>query len=315
MRQSIRFIRNGQVVELEAFEPTALLLDYLRDDEGSTGTKEGCGEGDCGACTIALGRLRKGRLVYEPVNACIQLLGQVDGTDLVTVEDLAEANGTLHPVQQAMVDLNGSQCGFCTPGIVMSLYAHYRSGGTADEDTVLPKWGWVSHVEGHGRHAHLVKTWEIIGYTAPVAKNWLHSWLLDSADNTSRAGTEERAAPGKVVAYGDTDDGPDNFTSWVRSDKAYIGTYTDDHGGPGGDLVTLTYTFSTLGLVGDLAKFVDHGSDFALGFDPDCHYDYRCASFVIKTCKRPHVPDGGTTLALLGFGLVALSSFKRLLHA
>jgi len=186
---------------------------------------------------------------------------------------------------------------------------------TADEDTVLPKWGWVSHVEGHGRHAHLVKTWEIIGYTAPVAKNWLHSWLLDSADNTSRAGTEERAAPGKVVAYGDTDDGPDNFTSWVRSDKAYIGTYTDDHGGPGGDLVTLTYTFSTLGLVGDLAKFVDHGSDFALGFDPDCHYDYRCASFVIKTCKRPHVPDGGTTLALLGFGLVALSSFKRLLHA
>ncbi len=105
--------------------PRTLLLDYLRLDERTTGTKEGCGEGDCGACTVALGRLRDGRVVYEPVNACILLLGQVDGADLVTVEDLA-ADGVLHPIQAALVDHHGSQCGFCTPGIVMSLYTLYR---------------------------------------------------------------------------------------------------------------------------------------------------------------------------------------------
>jgi xanthine dehydrogenase small subunit len=104
-----------------------LLLDYLRLTERSTGTKEGCAEGDCGACTVALGRLRDGRVVYEPVNACILLLGQVDGADVVTVEDLA-ADGVLHPVQAAMIDHHGSQCGFCTPGIVMSLYTLYREG-------------------------------------------------------------------------------------------------------------------------------------------------------------------------------------------
>jgi len=97
--------------------------------ERSTGTKEGCAEGDCGACTVALGRLKDGRLVYEPVNACILLLGQADGAEVVTVEDLAEAEGgALHPVQAAMVEQHGSQCGFCTPGIVMSLFALYQEG-------------------------------------------------------------------------------------------------------------------------------------------------------------------------------------------
>ena len=127
MRQSIRFIRNGHMVELDHVAPTALLLDYLREVEGVTGTKEGCGEGDCGACTVALGRLRNGKLVYEPVNACIQLLGQVDGAEVVTVEDLVQPDGTLHPVQAAMVEKHASQCGFCTPGFVMSLFALYHA--------------------------------------------------------------------------------------------------------------------------------------------------------------------------------------------
>src|SRR5690606_32296286 len=100
---------------------------YLRENEGSSGTKEGCGEGDCGACTVALGRLRDGKLVYEAVNSCIQLLGQVDGTEVVTVEDLAQADGTLHPVQAAMVANHASQCGFCTPGFVMSLFTLYQT--------------------------------------------------------------------------------------------------------------------------------------------------------------------------------------------
>ncbi|HVZ13735.1 MAG TPA: 2Fe-2S iron-sulfur cluster-binding protein, partial [Bauldia sp.] len=101
MRPTIRFIRRGRLVELVDVPPTMLLLDYLRENEGSTGTKEGCGEGDCGACTVALGRLRDGKLVYEPVNACIQLLGQVDGSEVVTIEDLVQTNGTLHPLQLA----------------------------------------------------------------------------------------------------------------------------------------------------------------------------------------------------------------------
>ncbi|KZL17559.1 6-hydroxypseudooxynicotine dehydrogenase complex subunit beta [Pseudovibrio axinellae] len=126
MRKAIRFLRKGKVVELDQFEPTTTLLDYLRLSERSTGTKEGCGEGDCGACTIAIGRLRNGELVYEPVNSCILLLGQIDGCELVSVEDLEGPEG-LHPVQQALFELHGSQCGFCTPGFVMSLFTLYHA--------------------------------------------------------------------------------------------------------------------------------------------------------------------------------------------
>ncbi len=132
MRDAIRFMRGGEVVEVANVGPTETLLDYLRLRERRTGTKEGCNEGDCGACTVALGRLRGGRVVYEPVNACIQLLGQVDGCEVVTVEDLAE-DETLHPVQEALVRHHGSQCGFCTPGITMSLFALYHEPAASPE--------------------------------------------------------------------------------------------------------------------------------------------------------------------------------------
>ncbi|HUG60381.1 MAG TPA: xanthine dehydrogenase small subunit, partial [Methylomirabilota bacterium] len=92
--------------------------------------KEGCNEGDCGACTVAVGTSLNGRVIYRPVNACILFLGQLDGKEVVTVEDIAEGDG-LHPVQQAMVERHGSQCGFCTPGIVMSLFALYHDEGRA----------------------------------------------------------------------------------------------------------------------------------------------------------------------------------------
>ncbi|MDF2689777.1 MAG: xanthine dehydrogenase small subunit, partial [Microvirga sp.] len=127
VRETIRFWRQGRAVELSGFHPRTTLLDYLRLQERRVGTKEGCAEGDCGACTVALGRVRGGRVHYEPVNACILLLGQIDGAELVTVEDLA-AGGELHPVQTAMVEAHGSQCGFCTPGIVMSLFTLYHGG-------------------------------------------------------------------------------------------------------------------------------------------------------------------------------------------
>jgi xanthine dehydrogenase small subunit len=126
-RKAIRFWRRGQAVEVSDFHPRMTLLDYLRLQERSFGTKEGCAEGDCGACTVALGRVKDGRLVYEPINACILLVGQADGAEIVTVEDLAQGQA-LHPVQAAMVANHGSQCGFCTPGIVMSLFTLYQEG-------------------------------------------------------------------------------------------------------------------------------------------------------------------------------------------
>ncbi|MHA7884087.1 xanthine dehydrogenase small subunit [Nitratireductor rhodophyticola] len=122
-RSEIRFLLNGTPVTLADVRPDETLLDYLRLRQRLTGTKEGCAEGDCGACTVLVGRLRKGELVYESVNACIRFLGSLDACHVVTVEHLKRADGSLHPVQQALVDHHGSQCGFCTPGFVMSLYA------------------------------------------------------------------------------------------------------------------------------------------------------------------------------------------------
>jgi xanthine dehydrogenase small subunit len=125
-RNALRFRFRRGVVELQQFSPRATVLDWLREDMGAKGTKEGCAEGDCGACTVVLARLRADRLAYEPFNACILLLGQLEGAELITIEDLA-CGGELHPLQQAMVDVHASQCGFCTPGIVMSLFAAYHS--------------------------------------------------------------------------------------------------------------------------------------------------------------------------------------------
>ena len=141
-RQTIRFLRRGHVVELASVPPMRTLLDYLRLEEKSKGTKEGCNEGDCGACTVALGTLENGRVLYEPVNACILLLGQIDGKELVTVDDLA-ANGKLHPVQKAFVDNHASQCGFCTPGFVMSLFTLYHAGRKPTRQEI------VDHIAGN----------------------------------------------------------------------------------------------------------------------------------------------------------------------
>lgn len=127
-RQAVRYLRRGEVVTLSGFDPGLTLLDHLRLGRRATGTKEGCNEGDCGACTVVLARLRGGHIVYEPVNACILLAGQVDGAEVITIEDLAQ-DGGLHPIQQAIIDQYASQCGFCTPGIVMSLFALYHAGG------------------------------------------------------------------------------------------------------------------------------------------------------------------------------------------
>ena len=124
---SIRFILDGNLVEVENVEPTRTVLQYLREGLGRVGSKEGCAEGDCGACTVVIGEAVNARLRYRAVNACIQFLPALDGKILFTVESLKSTNGQLHPVQQSMVDFHGSQCGFCTPGFIMSMFALYKS--------------------------------------------------------------------------------------------------------------------------------------------------------------------------------------------
>ena len=119
----VRFFKGGTVHTLEQVAPTRTLLEVLRDDLHCTGTKEGCGEGDCGACTVVVGELRADTLHTRAVNSCIKLAHSIDGLALWAVEDLAAHDGSLHPAQAAMVDCHGSQCGFCTPGFVMSLAA------------------------------------------------------------------------------------------------------------------------------------------------------------------------------------------------
>ncbi|MDB5931523.1 MAG: molybdopterin dehydrogenase, FAD-binding protein [Polaromonas sp.] len=126
----LRFIRRGEPVVLAGVPPERTLLELLREDLGCTGTKEGCGEGDCGACTVVLGEADNGTIRYRAINSCIRLAHSIDGMALWTVEDIAQPDGTLHPAQQAMVDHHASQCGFCTPGFVMSLFGLYMVAPT-----------------------------------------------------------------------------------------------------------------------------------------------------------------------------------------
>jgi xanthine dehydrogenase small subunit len=132
--KTIRFIRRGERVALDNVPPDRTLLELLREDLACTGTKEGCGEGDCGACTVVLGELapaggaQGGESVrFRAINSCIRLAHSIDGMALWTVEDLMDPEGNLHPAQEAMVQCHGSQCGFCTPGFVMSLFGMYQN--------------------------------------------------------------------------------------------------------------------------------------------------------------------------------------------
>ncbi len=129
---------NGETVDARDMPPTVTLLDYLRLHRRLTGTKEGCAEGDCGACTVLLARppANGGDLSYDAVNACLLLLGQLDGTAIRTVEGIAAPDGAPHPVQRALVETGGSQCGYCTPGFVVALVGAHRAGRLTDTAAV-----------------------------------------------------------------------------------------------------------------------------------------------------------------------------------
>lgn len=131
--KTLRFIKNGQCVQLDNVPADRMLLEIIREDLHCTGTKEGCGEGDCGACTVVLANLEQGQLRFRAVNSCIRFAHSIEGQALFTVEDLRGVGGQLHPVQQAMVDQHATQCGFCTPGFIMSLFGMYQNATLNDQ--------------------------------------------------------------------------------------------------------------------------------------------------------------------------------------
>jgi xanthine dehydrogenase small subunit len=133
---AVEFLLNGRRRAVEDVPPTTTVLDWLRAHAHLTGTKEGCAEGDCGACTIVIGRELEGARAYQAVNSCLMMLPQIANCAVLTVEGLAARDGTLHPVQQAMIDADATQCGFCTPGFVMAMFA-FHAGGEAAQDTVI----------------------------------------------------------------------------------------------------------------------------------------------------------------------------------
>ncbi|MEM9579787.1 MAG: xanthine dehydrogenase small subunit [Pseudomonadota bacterium] len=167
----IRFLLNGETVELDAVSPTKTLLDWLRENRGLTGTKEGCNEGDCGACTV---------MITEPdgvvaLNACILFLPQLHGKAVRTVEGISGPGGELHPVQQAMIENHGSQCGFCTPGFIASMTAAHTAGRD-DHDTVLA--GNLCRCTGY---APIIKA-------AEAARNkGIPEWLFDDIARLAHA--------------------------------------------------------------------------------------------------------------------------------
>jgi xanthine dehydrogenase small subunit len=135
---SVRFVLDGKIVEAQGARRTTTVLDYLREQLHRTGTKEGCAEGDCGACVVLVGELNAAGngVDYIPTNSCMQLLPSLDGKSIKTVESLKRADGTLHPIQESMASCFGSQCGFCTPGIVMSLAGLVQTNTTPNRTEI-----------------------------------------------------------------------------------------------------------------------------------------------------------------------------------
>lgn len=227
--QAIYFYWNQQLIVIDfskpdAPRPSTTVLNWLRSQQHGKGTKEGCAEGDCGACTVvAAWPDEKGIMKYHAVNSCLIFLPWLHGKHLITVEGLSD-KGNLHPVQQAILDLNGTQCGFCTPGIIMSLFALYKKGTSNNrEEAVLAMSGNLCRctgyepilnaamsIEGFNTHDHLAETEaEIIGKLeelpeAPVFINHPEQLYLKPA-NLSEAINLKKEYPQAVVFSGGTD--------------------------------------------------------------------------------------------------------------
>ena len=132
----IRFVFENKIHEIKNLDPNETILNFIRLRLKKTGTKEGCAEGGCGACTVVIGELKKNNIVYKAINSCIAFTTSLEGKQLLVVEDLMQKDGSLHPVQSAMVNFHGSQCGFCTPGFVMSLFSMYKNNTSYEKKTI-----------------------------------------------------------------------------------------------------------------------------------------------------------------------------------
>jgi len=133
---NIEFILNNKIQRISNPDPNETILNFIRLKLKKTGTKEGCAEGGCGACTIVIGELVNNNIQYKAINACIAFLPTLNGKQLILVEDLVSNDGKLHPVQNAMVKFHGSQCGFCTPGFVMSMFAMYKNNKSFNDEVI-----------------------------------------------------------------------------------------------------------------------------------------------------------------------------------
>ena len=132
----VQFIYENKLIELENPDPNQTILSFIRDRLKKTGTKEGCAEGGCGACTIVLGELENKKIKYKAINSCISFTPTLHGKQLIVVENLVSKNGTYHPVQEAMAKYHASQCGFCTPGFVMSIFAMSKNKNNNNKDDI-----------------------------------------------------------------------------------------------------------------------------------------------------------------------------------
>ena len=133
---SVKFLLNDKILEIKNPDPNQTVLNYIRAELKKTGTKEGCSEGGCGACTVVFGELVGNKIKYSSINSCISFVPSLNGKQLLIVEDLVSKDGKLHPVQDAMVKFHGSQCGFCTPGFVMSLFSMFKNNKSYNSELI-----------------------------------------------------------------------------------------------------------------------------------------------------------------------------------
>ena len=248
----IKFLLNQKMCQVSDLSPNTTVLNFLRQEEAKKGTKEGCASGDCGACTVVLGDVVDGQIRYTSVNACITFISALHGKQLITVEDLKSKDGALHQVQQALVDFNGTQCGYCTPGFVMSMFALSKNTPSADKHAIFEALagnlcrctGYRSIIDSAmalAEQEHIVDAFER-----------LESETVAKLNSIERSGTQE------LTGNGQSSYSPDN----VADLAALLVKYPDARIVAGGTDLALEVTqfhrpINTLISVGNVAEMKD----------------------------------------------------------